>query len=148
MDFRPREAPFFGDYFFRFGPIVFKFSHTSFQPMRRFLSIWSVNKKSIIRVLVITSWCLLDLLPGWRLHPPTDWIGWKRWPTTLGSAQLDSAHRPWPARLSAVSRRSEAGRGRWGRGSRGFDARLANLCLDRSCYWLRNDSNWSRLADT
>ena len=30
MDFRPREAPFFGDYFFRFGPIAFKFSHTSF----------------------------------------------------------------------------------------------------------------------
>ena len=55
MDFRPREAPFFGDYFFRFGPIAFKFSHTSFQPKRRFLSIWSVNKKSIIRVLVIAS---------------------------------------------------------------------------------------------
>ena len=46
---------FFGDYFFRFGPTVFKFSHTSFQPKRRFLSIWSVNKKSIIRVLVIAS---------------------------------------------------------------------------------------------
>ena len=45
MDFRPREAPFFGDYFFRFGPIAFKFSHTSFQPKRRFLSIWSVIKK-------------------------------------------------------------------------------------------------------
>ena len=55
MDFRPREAPFFGDYFFRFGPIAFKFSHTSFQPKRRFLSIWSVNKKSIIRVVVIAS---------------------------------------------------------------------------------------------
>ena len=55
MDFRPREAPFFGDYFFRFGPIAFKFSHTSFQPKRRFLSIWSVNKKSIIRVAVIAS---------------------------------------------------------------------------------------------
>ena len=55
MDFRPREAPFFGDYFFRFGPIAFKFSHTSFQPKRRFLSIWSVNKKSIIMVLVIAS---------------------------------------------------------------------------------------------
>ena len=55
MEFRPRESPFFGDYFFRFGPIVFKFSHTSFQPKRRFLSIWSVNKKSIIRVLVIAS---------------------------------------------------------------------------------------------
>ena len=55
MDFRPREAPFFGDYFFRFGPIAFKFSHISFQPKRRFLSIWSVNKKSIIRVLVIAS---------------------------------------------------------------------------------------------
>ena len=55
MDFRPREAPFFGDYFFRFGPIAFKFSHTSFQPKRRFLSIWSVNKKLIIRVLVIAS---------------------------------------------------------------------------------------------
>ena len=50
MDFRPREAPFFGDYFFRLGPIAFKFSHTSFQPKRRFLSIWS-----IIRVLVIAS---------------------------------------------------------------------------------------------
>ena len=55
MDFRPREAPFFGDYFFRFGPIAFKFSHTSFQTKRRLLSIWSVNKKSIIRVLVIAS---------------------------------------------------------------------------------------------
>ena len=55
MDFRPREAPFLGDNFFRFGPIAFKFSHTSFQPKRRFLSIWSVNKKSIIRVLVIAS---------------------------------------------------------------------------------------------
>ena len=55
MDFRTRKSPVFGDYFFTFGPIVFKFSHTSFQPKRRFLSIWSVNKKSIIRVLVIAS---------------------------------------------------------------------------------------------
>ena len=55
MDFRAREAPFFRDYFFRFGPIAFKFSHTSFQPKRQFLSIWSVNKKYIIRVLVIAS---------------------------------------------------------------------------------------------
>ena len=55
MDFRSREALFFGDNFFRFGPIGSKFSHLSFQPKRRFLSIWSVNKKSIIRVLVIAS---------------------------------------------------------------------------------------------
>ena len=55
MDFRPREALFFGDNFFRFGPIGSKFSHLTFQPKRRFLSIWSVNKKSIIRVLVIAS---------------------------------------------------------------------------------------------
>ena len=55
MDLKPREAPFFGDYFLRFGPIALNFSHTSFQPKRRFLSIWSVNKKSIIRVLVIAS---------------------------------------------------------------------------------------------
>ena len=46
---------FFGDNFFRFGPIGPKFSHLTFQPKRRFLSIWSVNKKSIIKVLVITS---------------------------------------------------------------------------------------------
>ena len=44
MDFRPREALFFGDNFFRFGPIGSKFSHLTFQPKRRFLSIWSVNK--------------------------------------------------------------------------------------------------------
>ena len=55
MDFRPREALFFGDNFFRFGPIGSKISHLTFQPKRRFLSIWSVNKKSIIRVLVIAS---------------------------------------------------------------------------------------------
>ena len=55
MDFRPREALFFGDNFFRFGPIGSKFSHLTFQPKRRFLSIWSVNKKWIIRVLVIAS---------------------------------------------------------------------------------------------
>ena len=48
MDFRPREALFFGDNFFRFGPIGPKFSHLTFQPKRRFLSIWSVNKKPII----------------------------------------------------------------------------------------------------
>ena len=45
MNFRPREALFFGDNFFRFGPIGSKFSHLTFQPKRRFLSIWSVNKK-------------------------------------------------------------------------------------------------------
>ena len=45
MDFRPREALFFGDNFFRFGPIGSKFVHLTFQPKRRFLSIWSVNKK-------------------------------------------------------------------------------------------------------
>ena len=51
MDFRPRETPFFADSFFRFGPLAFKFSRTSFQLKRRFLSIWSVNKKkSKIRV--------------------------------------------------------------------------------------------------
>ena len=44
MDFRPREALFFGDNFFRFGPIGSKFSHLTFQPKRRFLSIWSVKK--------------------------------------------------------------------------------------------------------
>ena len=55
MDFRPREALFFGDNFFRFGPIGSKFLHLTFQPKRRFLSIWSVNKKPIIRVLVIAS---------------------------------------------------------------------------------------------
>ena len=55
MDFRPREALFFGDNFFRFGPFGSKFSHLTFQPKRRFLSIWSVDKKSIIRVLVIAS---------------------------------------------------------------------------------------------
>ena len=55
MNFRPREALFFGDNFLRFGPIGSKFSHLTFQTKRRFLSIWSVNKKSIIRVLVIAS---------------------------------------------------------------------------------------------
>ena len=55
MDFRPREALFFGDNFFRFGPIGSKFLHLTFQPKRRFLSIWSVNKKTIIRVLVNAS---------------------------------------------------------------------------------------------
>ena len=55
MDFRPRETLFFGDNFFGFDPIGSKFSHHTFQPKRRFLSIWSVNKKSKIRVLVIAS---------------------------------------------------------------------------------------------
>ena len=55
MDFRPCEALFFGDNFFRFGAIGSKFAHLTFQPKRRFLSIWPVNKKSIIRVLVIAS---------------------------------------------------------------------------------------------
>ena len=42
MNFRPREDPFFGDNFFRFGLIAINFSHTSFQPKGRFLSIWSL----------------------------------------------------------------------------------------------------------
>ena len=53
MDFRPREALFFGDNFFRFGPIGSKFSHHPFQPKRRYPSIWSLNKISKFRVPVI-----------------------------------------------------------------------------------------------
>ena len=53
MDFRPREALFFGDNFFRFGPIGSKFSHLTFQPKRRYPSIWSLNKISKFRVPVI-----------------------------------------------------------------------------------------------
>ena len=53
MDFRPREALFFGDNFFKLVTIGFKFSHHPFQPKRRYPSIWSLNKISIFRVPVI-----------------------------------------------------------------------------------------------
>ena len=53
MDFRPREALFFGDNFFKIVTIGFKFSHHPFQPKRRYPSIWSLNKISKFRVLVI-----------------------------------------------------------------------------------------------
>ena len=53
MDFRPREALFFGDNFFRFGPIGSKFSHLTFQPKRRYPSMWSLSKISKFRVPVI-----------------------------------------------------------------------------------------------
>ena len=44
MDFRPHEALFFGDNFFKLVTIGFKFSHHPFQPKRRYPSIWSLNK--------------------------------------------------------------------------------------------------------
>ena len=44
MDFRSREALFFGDNFFKLVTIGFKFSHHPFQPKRRYPSIWSLNK--------------------------------------------------------------------------------------------------------
>ena len=53
MDFRPREARFFGDNFFKLVTIRFKFSHYPFQPKRRYPSIWSLNKISKFRVPVI-----------------------------------------------------------------------------------------------
>ena len=53
MDFKPLEALFFGDIFFRFGPIGSKFSHLTFQPKRRYSSIWSLNKISKFSVPVI-----------------------------------------------------------------------------------------------
>ena len=53
MDFRSREALFFGDYFFKLVTIGFKFSHHPFQPKRRYPSIWSLNKISKFRVSVI-----------------------------------------------------------------------------------------------
>ena len=53
MDFRPREALFFGDIFFKLVTIGFKFSHHPFQPKRRYPSIWSLNKISKFRVPVI-----------------------------------------------------------------------------------------------
>ena len=53
MDFRPREALFFGDNFFKLATIGFTFSHHPFQPKRRYPSIWSLNKISKFRVPVI-----------------------------------------------------------------------------------------------
>ena len=53
MDFRPREALFFGDNFFKLITIGFKFPHHPFQPKRRYPSIWSLNKISKFRVPVI-----------------------------------------------------------------------------------------------
>ena len=53
MDFRPREALFFGDNFLKLVTIGFKFSHHPFQPKRRYPSIWSLNKISEFRVPVI-----------------------------------------------------------------------------------------------
>ena len=50
MDFRPREALFFGDNFFKLVTIGFKFAHHPFQPKRRYPSIWSLNKISKFRV--------------------------------------------------------------------------------------------------
>ena len=50
MDFRPREALFFGDNFFKLVTIGFKFSYHPFQPKRRYPSIWSLNKMSKFRV--------------------------------------------------------------------------------------------------
>ena len=46
MDFRPREALFFGDNFFKLVTIGFKFSHHPVQPKHRYPSIWSLNKLS------------------------------------------------------------------------------------------------------
>ena len=53
MDFRPREALFFGDNFFKLVTIGFQFSHHPFQLKRRYPSIWSLNKISKFRVPVI-----------------------------------------------------------------------------------------------
>ena len=53
MDFRPREALFFGENFFKLITIGFTFSHHPFQPKRRYPSIWSLNKISKFRVPVI-----------------------------------------------------------------------------------------------
>ena len=53
MDFRPREALFFGDNFFKLVTNGFKFPHHPFQPKRRYPSIWSLNKILKFRVPVI-----------------------------------------------------------------------------------------------
>ena len=53
MDFRPREALFFGDNFFKLVTICFKFSHHPFQLQHRCPSIWSLHKISKFRVPVI-----------------------------------------------------------------------------------------------
>ena len=53
MDFRPHEALFSDDNFFKEVPIGFKFSHHPFQLKHRYPSIWSLNKISKFRVPVI-----------------------------------------------------------------------------------------------
>ena len=55
MHFRPHETLFFGDNLFNIHPIGFKFSHSTFQLKRQFSLIWSLNKISIVRVLVVAS---------------------------------------------------------------------------------------------
>ena len=134
LNFRPRETLFFGDNFFRFGPIGSKFSHITFQPKSRFLSIWSVNKKSIIRYSSLPRNVNLIYYPdgGCTRRPAglDGGAGQPRW--VQPSLTPPTGRDPLGSRLSIVGReRDENG---WGRGSRGFDARLANLCLDRNCY--------------
>ena len=81
MDFRPREALFFGDNFFKLVTTGFKFSHHPFQPKRRHPSIWSLNPRPAGVWLVtrpaggggakgppLISPKLLDRFPNFKLH--------------------------------------------------------------------------------
>ena len=69
-------------------------------------------------------------------------VGQRRW--ARPSLTPPTGRDPLGSWLSVVGRE----RGEHDRGceSRGFDAMLATLCQDRSCYWLYNERNWSRFA--